>query len=49
VTSPNPYIVTVGKVAVGSFNITVYNADSGAGSSHSDAIVLNYAVMRVGS
>jgi hypothetical protein len=49
VTSPNPYIVTVGKVAVGSFNITVYNADSGGGSSHSDAIVLNYAVMRVGS
>jgi hypothetical protein len=49
VTSPNPYIVTVGKVAVGSFNITVYNADSGGGSSHSDAIVLNYAVMRVGN
>jgi hypothetical protein len=49
VTSPNPYIVTVGKVAVGSFNINVYNADSGGGSSHSDAIVLNYAVMRVGS
>ena len=49
VTTPNPYIVTVGKVAVGSFNITVYNADSGGGSSHSDAIVLNYAVMRVGS
>jgi len=49
VTTPNPYIVNVGKVAVGSFNITVYNADSGGGSSHSDAIVLNYAVMRVGS
>jgi len=49
VTTPNPYIVTVGKVAVGSFNITVYNTDSGGGSSHSDAIVLNYAVMRVGS
>jgi len=49
VTSPNPYIVTVGKVAAGSFNITVYNADSGGGSSHSDAIVLNWAVMRVGS
>jgi len=49
VTSPNPYLVTVSKVAVGSFNITVYNADSGGGSSHSDAIVLNYAVMRVGN
>jgi hypothetical protein len=49
VTSPNPYIVTIGKVAVGSFNITVYNADSGGGSSHSDAIVLNYAVMRLGN
>jgi hypothetical protein len=49
VTSPNPYIVSVGKVAVGSFNITVYNADSGGGSSHSDAIVLNWGLMRVGN
>ena len=49
VTTPNPYQVCVGGVAVGSFNITVYNADSGGGSSHSDAIVLNYAVMRVGN
>jgi hypothetical protein len=49
VTTPNPYIVSVGKVAVGSFNITVYNADSGGGSSHSDAIVLNWGLMRVGN
>jgi len=46
VTTPNPYIVTVGKVAVGSFNITVYNADSGG---HADAIVLNWGLMRVGN
>lgn len=49
VTTPNPYIVTVGKVAVGSFNITVLNADSGGGSSHSDAIVLNWGLIRVGN
>jgi hypothetical protein len=49
VTTPNPYIVTVGKVAVGSFNITVYNADSGGGSAHADAIVLNWGLMRVGN
>jgi hypothetical protein len=49
VTSPNPYIVSVGKVAVGSFNITVLNADSGGGSSHSDAVVLNWGLMRVGN
>ena len=48
-TSPNPYLVTVSKVAVGSFNITIYNTDSGGGSSHSDAIILNYALLRVGS
>jgi len=49
VTTPNPYLVGVGNVSVGSFNVTVYNVDSGGGSSHSDAIVLNYAVMRVGN
>jgi hypothetical protein len=49
VTTPNPYLVGVSNVFVGSFNVTVYNADSGGGSSHSDAIVLNYAVMRVGN
>jgi len=49
VTTPNPYQVCVGGVAVGSFNITVLNADSGGGSSHSDAIVLNWGLMRVGN
>jgi hypothetical protein len=49
VTTPNPYLVGVSNVSVGSFNVTIYNADSGGGSSHSDAIVLNYAVMRVGN
>jgi hypothetical protein len=49
VTSPNPYQVCVGKVAVGSFNISVYNCDSGGGSAHSDAIVLNWSLLRVGS
>ena len=49
VTTPNPYLVGVGNVSVGSFNVIVYNADSGGSSSHSDAIVLNYAVMRVGN
>jgi hypothetical protein len=49
VTNPNPYLVGVSNVSVGSFNVTVYNADSGGSSSHSDAIVLNYAVMRVGN
>jgi hypothetical protein len=49
VTTPNPYQVCVGKVAVGSFNISVYNCDSGAGSAHSDAIVLNWSLLRVGS
>jgi hypothetical protein len=49
ITTPNPYIVSVGKVAVGSFNITLYNADSGGGSSHSDAVVLNWGLIRVGN
>jgi hypothetical protein len=49
VTTPNNYLVSVSGVAVGSFNITLYNTDSGAGSSHSDAVVLNYAIIRVGS
>jgi hypothetical protein len=49
VTTPNPYLVSVGKVAVGSFNITLYNADSGGGSSHSDAVVLNWGLIRVGN
>jgi hypothetical protein len=49
VTTPNPYIVSVGGVAVGSFNITVHNSDSGGGSSHSDAIVLNWGLIRVGN
>ena len=49
VTTPNPYQVCVGGVAVGSFNISVYNSDSGAGSSHSDAIVLNWGLIRVGN
>jgi hypothetical protein len=49
VTTPNPYQVCVGKVAVGSFNISVYNSDSGGGSSHSDAIVLNWGLLRVGN
>jgi hypothetical protein len=49
VTTPNPYQVCVGGVAVGSFNISVYNSDSGGGSSHSDAIVLNWGLIRVGN
>jgi hypothetical protein len=49
ITTPNNYLVSVSNVAVGSFNITLYNADSGAGSTHSDAVVLNYAIIRVGS
>jgi hypothetical protein len=49
VTTPNPYIVSVSGVAVGSFNISVLNADSGGGSSHSDAIVLNWGLIRVGN
>jgi len=49
VTTPNPYIVSVSKVAVGSFNITLYNADSGGGSSHPDAVVLNWGLIRVGN
>jgi hypothetical protein len=49
VTTPNNYLVTVSGVAVGSFNITLFNADTGAGSTHSDAVVLNYAIIRVGS
>ena len=48
VTTPNNYLVSVSGVAVGSFNITLYNADSGVGSAHSDAVVLNYAIIRVG-
>jgi hypothetical protein len=48
VTTPNNYLVSVSGVAVGSFNITLYNADSGAGSTHSDAVILNYAIIRVG-
>jgi hypothetical protein len=49
VTNPNPYQVCIGKVAVGSFIITVYNSDSGGGSSHSDAVVLNWGLIRVGN
>jgi len=49
VTTPNPYQVCVGGVAVGSFNISVYNSDSGGGSSHSDAIVLNWGLIGVGN
>jgi hypothetical protein len=49
VTTPNPYQVCVGGVSVGSFNIAVYNCDSGGGSSHSDAIVLNWGLLRVGN
>jgi hypothetical protein len=49
VTTPNNYLVTVSGVAVGSFNITLYNADAGGGSAHSDAVILNYAIIRVGN
>jgi hypothetical protein len=49
VTTPNNYLVSVSGVAAGSFNVTLYNADSGAGSTHSDAVVLNYAIIRVGA
>jgi hypothetical protein len=49
VTTPNPYMVCVGKVSVGSFQITLYNMDSGGGSSHSDAVILNWSLIRVGT
>jgi hypothetical protein len=49
VTTPNPYLVCVGGVAVGSFNISVHNSDSGGSSAHADAIVLNWGLMRVGN
>ena len=49
ITTPNPYQVCVGGTSVGSFVISVYNTSSGGGSAHSDAIVLNWSVIRVGS
>jgi len=49
VTTPNPYIVTVGTVATGSFVISLYNTSVGGGSAHSDSVVLNWAILRVGS
>jgi len=48
ITLPNNYLVTVSGVSTNSFNITLYNADTGGGSSHSDAVVLNFAVINVG-
>ena len=47
VTTPNPYLVSVGGVRVGSFDITIIN--NAGGGSKTDAIVLNWALMRVGS
>ena len=49
ITTPNPYQVSIGGVRSGSFDITINNTSTGGGSSHSDAIVLNWALMRVGS
>ena len=49
ITTPNPYQVSVGGVRSGSFDISINNTSIGGGSSHSDAIVLNWALMRVGS
>ena len=47
VTTPNPYLVSVGGVRVGSFDITIIN--NAGGGAKTDAIVLNWALMRVGS
>ena len=47
VTTPNPYLVSVGAVRVGSFDITIIN--NAGGGPKTDAIVLNWALMRVGS
>jgi len=47
VTTPNPYLVSVGGVRVGSFDITIIN--NAGGGPKTDAIVLNWALMRVGS
>ena len=43
------YTVTVGAVRVGSFDIFVYNNGAGAPQDASDAIVLNWALLRVGN
>ena len=49
VTTPNPYSVGIGGVRAGSFDITLFNNATGGGSSHSDAVVLNWSLLRVGS
>jgi len=43
------YQATIEAVRVGSFDIFVYNNGAGPGNNKSDAIVLNWALMRVGS
>jgi len=43
------YQATVSAVRVGSFDIFVYNNGAGMGNNKSDAIVLNWALMRVGN
>jgi len=43
------YTATVGAVRVGSFDIFVYNNGAGAPQDASDAIVLNWALLRVGN
>jgi hypothetical protein len=43
------YQATIAAVRVGSFDIFVYNNGAGAPNNKSDAIVLNWALMRVGS
>lgn len=43
------YQATVSAVRVGSFDIFVYNNGAGPGNNKSDAIVLNWALMRVGN
>jgi hypothetical protein len=47
VTTPNPYQVSVGGVRVGSFDISIIN--NAGGGAKTDAIVLNWALMRVGN
>jgi len=39
---------TNGNTYIGERGHMFYNADSGAGSAHSDAVILNYAIIRVG-
>jgi hypothetical protein len=47
VASPNIYSTQVSNVAVGSFGVTLFNQGVGAGNNRGDAVVLNFAVIRV--